>query len=145
MEEREKVIDGTTYVVKQMDAERALRVQAKLIKVLGPGIAELKGSTLTKEKIKGKMATAILSLVERFDDEVVVDLVISLFETNVFYKHTTDELLKVSFSMHFTGKISEMWKVAIFVLEVNFGDLLGKFKSSSLIKEAMEEELKKES
>ena len=38
MEQKRKEIDGTIYLVTQMDAVKALKVQTKLIKVLGAGI-----------------------------------------------------------------------------------------------------------
>jgi hypothetical protein len=139
MKKVKREIEGITYEVSELDALSALKIQAKLIKILGPAIADLKGSKLTKEVAKERMTAAILSLVERFDDEAVVDLMSSLFEEKVNYEHTDGNLVKATLSTHFTGKLSAMWKVALFILEVNFGDLLGKFKSSSVIKESLEE------
>lgn len=132
MKEQEKEINGVAYIVKQLDALRALKVQAKLIKLLGPALAGIKDAKLTKESIRAKLLDVLSSLVESADDAAVVDLITSLFEVNVFYKHD-GQLVKVAFEMHFTGKVMEMWQVAWFVLEVNFGGVLGKLKSSSPI------------
>ena len=142
MEQKSKVIDGTTYLVSQMDALRTLKVQAKLLKIFGPAIGELKKSKLTKETIREKAMAAIFSLAERMDEELVVSTIVSLFETGVVYEHVHEgntSPVKVVFNTHFTGKITEMWRVAFFVLEVNFSDIVGKFKSSSLIKDGLEE------
>lgn len=142
MEQKSKVINGTTYIVSQMGALKTLTVQAKLLKVFGPAIGELKNGKLTKETIREKAMAAIFSLAERMDEELVVSLVVSLFETGVIYEHVHEgksSPVKVVFDTHFTGKITEMWKAAFFVLEVNFSDIVGKFRSSSLIKEGLEE------
>ena len=139
MKEQVKVINNTTYRVTQLNALKALQIQAKLLKILGPALGDLKGAKkVTKEDVKERITTAIFSLIEKFDDDVVVGLIISLFDENVLYEHE-GQPVKVSFDMHFTGKIAEMWKVAMFVLEVNFGDLMGKLKSSSPIMEGLEE------
>lgn len=140
MEQKKKVIDGTAYVVEQMNALSSLRVQTKLLKVLGPAITDIKAelklidpSKITKEEIRKKAMAAILSLAGSFDDSLVFDLIVSLFKDKVFYEHTDGSLMKVSFDMHFTGKTSTMWKAVLFVLEVNFGHMLGKYMSDSPI------------
>lgn len=142
MNKQTKIINDTTYIVQQLNALKALQIQAKLLKILGPALGELKGSKITKGDVKDKVTSAIFSLIEKFDDDIVVNLITSLFEENVFYE-LDNQPVKVSFDIHFSGKITEMWQVAIFVLEVNFGELMGKLKSSSLIKEGLEE-VKKE-
>ena len=64
-----------------------------------------------------------------FDDEVVNEIVLALFEKGVFYEEKGQPLV-VDFATHFTGKIMEMWKVAAFILEVNFS--MGELLESSL-------------
>ena len=109
-----------------MDAMRALKVQTKLIKLLGKGAFPLMD---TSKPIKEKLAVLIPKLMENFDDNLVNELVLSLFEKGVFIQD--GEVPKVvDFSTHFTGKPFEMWKVVGFILEVNFN--LGEFKKSDL-------------
>lgn len=126
MEQRSKEINGVTYKVTTMDAITALSVQAKLIKLLGNSFGELSGGA-NQESIK----KAISKLAENFDDEKVVSLVTKLFSKNVFYVqvaegHPIDR--PIDFGTYFSGKTMDMWSVLLFILEVNFEDILKKFK-----------------
>lgn len=126
MEQKSKSIGNTTYLVTQMDAIRSLKVQTKLIKILGPGALPL----MEKDKsIKDKLAELIPKLMENFDADLVNDLVLSLFDKGIFTQ--TEGVPKVlDFSTHFAGKPFEMWKVVAFIMEVNFD--LGELSGSSL-------------
>ena len=116
MEQKEKNIGNSTYLVTQMDAISALKIQTKLIKVLGSGIFSLVGKA---EKSEDKLKKIIPALMENFDDEVVNDLVLSLFKKGVFIK-VGDHPKVIDFATHFTGKPMEMWQVTAFILEANF-------------------------
>ena len=125
MEQKKKVIGSTTYLVTQIDAVSALKIQTKLIKIIGPGIFGLADGKPTTEKLK----KIVPALMENFDDEIVNELVLKLFEKNVFYE-VDGQPRVLDFATHFTGKIMEMWQVAAFILEVNFA--MGKQLGSSL-------------
>jgi len=134
MKQESKTINGTVYKVTTMDALSALSVQAKLIKLLGASFGELSGGA-DKDSIKN----AITKLTENFDDERVVSLIVKLFDKNVFYVqsasgHSIDT--PIEFNTYFSGKTTEMWQVALFILEVNFSDVLKKFGLSSIFQEA---------
>ena len=126
MEQKRKEIDGTIYLVTQMDAVKALKVQTKLIKVLGAGIFSLVGKD---GEMKDKVATLIPALMENFDDEFVTELILLLFDKGVFTE-VSGQPKVVDFEKHFIGKPMEMWKVAAFILEANFA--MGKPTESSL-------------
>ena len=106
-----------------MDAVRALKVQTKLIKLLGPGALPLMDAS---KPIKEKLKTLIPALMENFDDELVNDLVLSLFDNGILTQENGVPKV-VDFSTHFAGKPFEMWKVVGFIMEVNFnmGELSG--------------------
>jgi hypothetical protein len=116
MEQKSKSIGTTEYLVTQMDAIRALKVQTKLIKILGSGVLALVGE---KETAKEKIAALIPQLMENFDDEAVNELILSLFKKGVFIKDG-DIPKVVDFATHFAGKPMEMWQVVGFILEANF-------------------------
>lgn len=116
MEQKSKSIGTNIYLVTQMDAISALKIQTKLIKILGEGIFSLLGSA---ENSKNKLVQIIPKLMENFDDELVTELVLSLFEKGIFTKEK-DHSKVVDFATHFAGKPMEMWQVAAFILEVNF-------------------------
>lgn len=143
MEAKEKLIGTDTYKVVPMDAVSALKVQTKLLKILGRGTLSFlsKGFTdASKHKITAdnlstyleKMAHQLIpELMNNFDDEDVNQLIIMLFEKNVFVKEkNTGGDLKCELGKHFIGKAFDIWKVASFILEVNFN--LGKFIKSLL-------------
>jgi len=127
MEQKEKTIGTTTYLVTQLDAVAALKIQTKLIKIIGPGIFSLVGKN--GKNTAEKVSEMIPALMENFDDEIINSLVLSLFERNVFIKKNGDPVV-LDFATHFAGKPMEMWKVVGFILEANFN--LGMPKKSDL-------------
>jgi len=134
MKQEEKNINGTTYKVTTMDALTALSVQAKLVKLLGGSFSELTGGA-NKESI----AKAIGKLTDNIDDENVVSLITKLFAKGVFFveiKGTTEVDTPIEFNRYFSGKTGEMWLVAMFIIQVNFGDIMGKLKLNSVFQEA---------
>ncbi|MCP3685808.1 MAG: hypothetical protein GY861_24430 [bacterium] len=135
-EQKTKTIGTTTYAVTQMDAVRGLKTQAKLVKILGTSILEVLGKDFTKLQ---DMSGMIEKLMNNFDDTEVVNFVLSLFENGVFIKEDGKADVVLDFSDHFAGKLTDMWKLAAFILEVNFN--LGKFTqlASSTTKEVEEE------
>jgi len=133
MKQESKTINGTTYKVTSMDAITSLGVQAKLVKLLGASIGELTGGA-NKDSIK----EAISKLTENMDDERVVALVLKLFEKNVFYTKVTEGHpidIPIEFNSYFSGKTADMWLVVMFILEVNFSDVLSKLGLSSIFQE----------
>ena len=118
MEQKEKSIGTQPYLVTQMDAIRALKVQTKIIKLLGPGATSLVGAD--KESIKSKIAELIPALMTNFDDNLVNDLVLMLFEKGVMIRDKEGNARTIDFSTHFAGKAMEMWQVVGFILEANF-------------------------
>ena len=133
MKQESKDINGVTYKVTTMDAITALTVQAKLVKILGGSIGELIGGA-NKENVQ----KAIIKLTENFDDKNVMSLVLKLFEKNIFWVNIKDGHpidTPVEFSSYFAGKTADMWLVAMFILQVNFSDVLGKFGLNSIFQE----------
>jgi hypothetical protein len=121
LEQKEKIIGTTVYLVTQMDGFRALKAQTKLIKILGSALASLVlGNSLTMEAMKKAFFAALPDILSRFDDELVNDFILSLFEVGVFKKDKNGHPTVIDFMTEFGGKINEMWKVALFILEVNF-------------------------
>jgi len=126
MEQKKRVIGKTKYLVTQMNAVAFLEVQTKIIRLLGNGAVALLEE---KKPMKEKLAALIPALMDNFDDKVANELVLSLFENGVFIKKA-EAVIPVDFENHFIGKITEMWKVVKFILEVNFN--LGELFKSSL-------------
>jgi len=123
-EQKSKIIGTTEYLVTQMDAVSALKIQTKLIKILGPSVLSLLDDKT--ENTSSKISKMIPQLMENFDDELVNELVLSLFKSGVFVKENNVPKV-VDFATHFAGKPTEMWQVMAFILEANFnlGELLG--------------------
>lgn len=124
LEQKKKTVNGVKYLVTTMDGIKALRTQTKIIKILGPSLFEVISSgvnkdSLTKEGLK-KILTAVVPLLSNFDDEAVNELILSLFDKGVFTEDEKGNPEVLDFDLHFTGRIKDVWKVAAFILEVNF-------------------------
>jgi len=133
MKQETKVINGVTYKVTTMDALTALSVQAKLLKLLGGSFSEL-----TSGANKESISKAIAKLTDNIDDHNVVSLVTKLFEKGVFYNKVTDGVavdIPIDFNSYFAGKTGDMWLVAMFIIQTNFSDVLGKLGLNSIFQE----------
>ena len=133
MKQETKLINGVTYKVTTMDALTALSVQAKLLKLLGGSFSELTGGA-DKESI----SKAIAKLTDNIDDHNVISLITKLFEKGVFFVDTktgTAVDTPIEFNTYFSGKTGDMWLVAMFILQVNFGDIMGKLGLNSIFQE----------
>jgi len=133
MKQESKTINGVTYKVSTMDALTALSVQAKLVKLLGGSFSELTGGA-DKESI----AKAISKLTDNIDDHNVVSLITKLFEKGVFYVNIVNGTpidTPIEFNTYFSGKTGDMWLVAMFIIQSNFSDVLGKLGLNSIFQE----------
>jgi len=131
LEQKNRVIGNTKYLVTQMTGIEALKAQTKLVKILGPAVASIvTGGKLDMKLIKEKLFEELPNILSKFDDSFVSEFVLSLFAHGVFKADKNGHPEKIDFDMEFAGNINEMWKVALFILEVNF--FAGKSIMSSL-------------
>ena len=126
IEQKKKVIGDTTYAVTQLGAVAALKIQTKLLRIIGPGIAgldidEIQNSDegVVKQKFISTIMKILPEMFATFDDVVVNELVDMLFDSNVFIMEGKTPTV-LDFDEHFVGKPLDIWKVVGFILEVNF-------------------------
>jgi hypothetical protein len=132
IEQKSREIDGVTYYVTQMDGIRALDIQLRLLKILGPALPKILGLKSfnisdiknTLEKITPDMLIEVLQpLIDNFDDQLVKSFVLSLFSKGVFLDKPTIEgkMIKQPLDIlnDFRSKPFTIWNVARFILEVN--------------------------
>lgn len=120
IETKEKIINDSTYSVTQMPAMRALRMQARLIKLFGPAlgvlfVAEMKNEGEGDKEIGNSLALLASQLDEKNFDSLVLDLMQGVRKNGV-------ELTKPIMDLEFAGKLNELFMVIYFVLEVNYAD-----------------------
>lgn len=129
--QKSTTINGTKYSVTTMDGITALRTQARLVKILGAGATDITLEDIQKLAGSKDDPSGIIEILKpvlnNFDDDLVVDFVLSLFEKGVFYEVEGQGGVKVNqpvnFETHFSGNINEAWKVALFILKVNLFQL----------------------
>ncbi len=139
IETKEKTINGSKYSVTQFTAFKALRIQNKLIKLLGPSLGCVFSSYDPKDPDKG-LPLALKMLAEQLDEDVFENLVIEILQTT---RKSGHELKRDLINMEFSGKLNELFLVLQFVLEVNYADFFSEGgiitnlleKSSPLIQE----------
>lgn len=131
--QKSKEIDDTTYLVTQMSAVDALKVQTRLLKLIGPSVSKIKAPT-GKAFDASAMMEIIEPLLEKVDDTYLFETIMMLFENGVMLQGKTDQgqfiPVPLDFKDHFAGKPLTMWKVVWFILDVNFN--LGKLMTLSL-------------
>jgi hypothetical protein len=121
IETREKEINGSVYAVTQLPARRAIRLKARLVKLIGPIFAQI---YLTIEKKSDQEQKAnIINAIENFSshmneqefENLVVDILQGVRKNGV-------ELVPAIIDLEFAGDMVTLYQVIWFVLEVNYAD-----------------------
>lgn len=117
IESKEKMIGDSKYMVTQMTALRGVRMQARLLKLLGPSFAAMITSDQANPDACLPMAVSLLAdkLDEKSFENLVVDLMQGVRKNGV-------ELTRSDLDMEFAGNLNELFLVIQFVLECNFSD-----------------------
>lgn len=113
IETKEKQIDGSTYLVTQMTARRALRMKAKLLKLFGTALAEIflpsddqpiEGLGFSKQEAINAIQSLSCDLEEKVFESLLVELLSGVRKDNV-------ELTEAIIDMEFAGKLQTLYKV----------------------------------
>lgn len=115
---KKKTIDGSEYMVTQMTARQALKMQAKLLKLLGPCLGEAISAMLTKDDKTG-LSRSLMALASTVDEKTFDGLV---FELLVGVRKDGVELRDGEINLEFAGALNTLYKVIAFVLEANYSD-----------------------
>lgn len=119
IETLEKEINGAMYSVTQLPARRALRLQAKLIKLFGAAASQLFVGTANQSD--EYLVKAIQALVCELDDKTFDQFVMEMLQG---VRKNGMELKPEVVDMEFAGNLNDLYFLLKFVLEVNFGDFL---------------------
>lgn len=120
IETKEKVIGSSNYAVTQLPARRALRLQAKLVKLLGPAVSTIFVATGDLDSADQSIPKAITALASQLDDKTFDQLILDLLQGQV--RKNGKEITEQVLDLEFAGNLNELFLVLSFVLEVNFGD-----------------------
>lgn len=121
-----KEINGVTYTATQWPAEKALLMKLKLLKVLGPSFAKL--ATL-KDKVsddKTDKVELLTDAVQLLFAEASPEEILGLIKTSIIgVSRNGEKLSEAGITTHFSGDdLLDIYKVFIFVIQVNYGNLL---------------------
>jgi len=123
IETKEKAIDEHNVMVTQFPGRRALMFKTRLIKLLGPSIAQLfteKG--VDAEVDFSAISKALDKLAENLNENEYVKFVLDLLQCTRF---DGKEIGENVFDTEFAGNLLLMYKVLWFTLEVNYGSFFG--------------------
>jgi hypothetical protein len=123
IQSREKTIDGAAYMVTQFPARRALALQTRLLKLLGPSLATALGGIHDGVIEAPVLSLALQQLGDKLDESAAVDLVMQLLAST---RKDGQEITDGVFDLEFAGQMDTLYKVLGFVLEVNFGGFLAR-------------------
>lgn len=109
----EKEINGAVYSCTQLPARRAIKLKAKLIKLVGPTLAQLFSDG---EGAKSKVA-AVELLANALDESNFSDLIVEILAG---VRKNGMELQPAIIDLEFAGDFATLYHVVWFALEVNF-------------------------
>lgn len=119
-----KIICENEYMVTELPARRALRLQTKLVKLIGPSAALMvtavsKDESSADDCIPQCVALLVNQLDEKTFDQFVVEMLQQVRKNGM-------ELNEKTIDTEFAGNLNELFLVLQYVLEVNFGDFFQK-------------------
>lgn len=125
----EKKINGQTYKVDPLLATEAILLQARLLKVVGPAVDRLPevlsaaagGDETEKARANATAISAFMDIFQRADPREIVGLVKDVVEIAMVMP-PSGQYRKVDLDGDFTGNLSAMAQVAVFVLQEQFRD-----------------------
>lgn len=126
----EKKIGSSVYKVEPMLASRAVVLQARLARVIGPAISKLpailasrkEGATdEQKAQADADAVLAITEIFERCEPEDFGKLVQDVVEL-ASVQRASGSYEPVDFDLDFTNNLGDVIPVVVFVLTVQFGD-----------------------
>jgi hypothetical protein len=134
------------YSVTQLPAKRGLRLFNKLLRILAPpaaralgGSGDLSLAALLKADMGG-LSVALSLLFEKLTELEQEHILKELFEGARYKDEQSGKSLPLweSFDVVFQGRLHEVYKLASFALEVNFGSFADALKAalSAVPKEA---------
>ncbi len=135
IETKEIVLNGSVYSVTQMPARRALKVQAKLMKLLGPAIGQM-FLVSSSDSADENIPKIISLLVDQLDEKTFDTFILELIE--FYVRKDGKEVNAQTFDLIFAGKLNELFLLLKFILEVNFADF---FQEGGIIKSLTPPEL----
>lgn len=155
VETKEKIIGLSNYSVTQLPARRALRLKARLIKMFGASATQLfltalepeekKSDEMTPEELmeydrtspieryrihdlrKSALVKGIQLLAQNLDENTFDSLCVELLQ-NV--RRDGSEMTPQTIDIDFAGKLTELYSVILFMLEVNYADFFSKAQST---------------
>lgn len=112
-------ISGAIYSVTQLPARRALKLLAKISKIIGPASGEfMAGASSDNDEHFSK---AIKLLLSEIDDKTFDVFVLEMLQGT---RKNGVEITQSVFDMEFAGDLNTLFLVLKFVIEVNFRDFL---------------------
>lgn len=120
IETLDKEINGSVYTVTQMTAIRALKMQARLFKLLGPAASAIFiAAAKDVDSADNSIPLAISHLGNQLDEKTFENLVLDLMAG---VRKDGMELKKELIDMEFAGNLNTLYLVLQFILEVNYAD-----------------------
>ncbi len=131
IQSKEKTIDGAVYAVTQFPARRALALQTRLLKLLGPALATALGGIQDGRIDASVLSASLKQLADTLDESTAVDLALQMLAST---RRDGREITEGVFDMEFAGQMDTLYKVLGFVLEVNFGGFFARSGIGDLLR-----------
>lgn len=127
IETRDKTIDGHTISVTQFPGRIGFKYKLRLLKLMAPFAKSFNTENTEFNLLDMKIDAILLSnlangLMEVLDPEDNMDLILGLLAST---RYDNKEITPVVFDMEFAGDFLIVYKILVFVLEVNYGSFLG--------------------
>lgn len=126
---KEKIIGDMNCRVNQFTGTVSFKLFIELVQLVGPAFGSLLSSTDNKTSLSnmlsanvGDLQVTMLALMAKLNPDNNLDLILRMFACTTV---NGEDVNSKTFDTVFQGKILTMFKVLLFVVEVNYQDFLG--------------------
>lgn len=139
LQNQTREINGVTYEIQQLPARRAMKLLARLGKLVAPLVAVAQGAAKSGGVLKldaGLLTSAVGGLFDALPPEDVEPLMAELFASAVILDGNARVPLWPVFDLRMQGRTFDVLKLAAFAVEVNFGDFFDALRANMPAAEA---------
>ena len=138
IENKEREIDGRGVAVSHFPGRRGLSILTRLVKLVGPALGALVGTTSQAIGLDTKVSVdaAVRALMEQLDAKGTVDFILELLTcTRLDGKEVKDAV----FDVEFAGNYMLLAHILSFVLEVNYSSFFGPNGIGNLVEKVQQQ------
>lgn len=117
-------VDGRRYILNQYTAGKAVKLLARIAKVIGKPIALITGGGMGKEMTGEILATAVDALTQNLEPDDLDKMIRDILEGTLLIDGNKNKNVVAIFDIEFAGELGHLFNLLKEVLKFQYSDFL---------------------